>query len=196
MNRIINSLKEAALGRETNIPICTISGKKTITVFYTYYEGNPRSHRLEFCKGSRTVFEIFLPRHDEDIACLSAVLGHQRDFRDPEKTIFGFWLRWLLFAAGGKLVRGMELFAGPASSHDTSIGRVDTGYRYRVAHLRRGKTESIVIVSSRKGNMSGPYRKAQSTEFNWLKLPLSDFEELVKPLDLFLVGNAYKKEVH
>ena len=83
------------------------------------------------------------------------------------------------------------MFMGPSSQTDTPFGDFESEYQYRLAHLHKGKTESIIMVSSRQGNLSGVHRKEQKTEFNWIRLTLSEFKDLIGNLHSFLMGKEF-----
>ena len=91
----------------------------------------------------------------------------------------------------GKITWSRDLFMGPSSSLDSPFGQTSSEYLYRLAYLRNGKSESVIIVSSRQGNTSGIYRNDQKTEFNWFKLSLSEFKDLIGNLHSFLMSKAF-----
>ena len=178
------------MGGEVNLPICSLTGKKPVHVFYTYYEGRPGSHRLEFRKGMRTTFEMFLPRYGKDISRLCSLAENQGYGGDGNKNDFGFWPRLALRLTAGKLISCRDIFPGPRSEIHTRFGDADAVYRYRLAHCRKGARESFVFVSSRHGSQSGPYRKGKSLKLNWLHLDPAAFEKLSAHLRVFMKSEA------
>jgi hypothetical protein len=98
---VIDSLKESVLGKEMSLPICSLPQKTPLDIFYTYFDGKPRSHRLEFRKGSRTKFEMFLPRYGEDISQLCSAIEGREYRKTGDETVFGFWPRLALRLADG-----------------------------------------------------------------------------------------------
>ena len=54
------SFKDRLVGEEINLPVGELGEPNPIQVNYTYYEGKPESHRLEFLQKGRLKFEIFL----------------------------------------------------------------------------------------------------------------------------------------
>jgi hypothetical protein len=175
------------LGEERDLPICSLPGKRTIRVFYTLYEDKPQSHRLEFRKGKRTVFGIFLPRHRQDRSDLvSAVEG-----RAGTDATFGFWARLLLRLVGGTLIAGRELFPGPRGELHTSWGDSHYGNRYLLAYCRRGTQEWVVFVRSRHSTQSGSHRSAARSQFNWLKLTRDQFTTFGNHLRAFMKSDAF-----
>ncbi len=193
MTGFLDSLKESALGKEMNLPICSLPRKTPLNVFYTYYEGKPRSHRLEFRQGKRTKFEMFLPLYRESIAQLCLTVEDQDYRKAREETVFGFWPRVILRFSLGTLVSCKDILDGPSSSLRTSLGEADSRYRYRLAYGRKGVQESIVLVSSRHSRHFGANRKSKRTEFNWIKLSLGEFRELVEHLKTFLGSKEFSE---
>ncbi len=166
MVEFLNSLKESVLGKEINLPICSLPRKPPLDVFYVYYEGKPQSHRLEFRKMTRTKFELFLPRYGEDISQLRFSVEIQECRKAGDETVFGFWPRLALWLTAGKLISCRDLFNGPSSGVHTQFGEARSAYRYRLAYCLKGTQESIILVSSRHGSQSSTYRKEQRTEYN------------------------------
>ena len=193
MAGFLDTLKKSVLGREINLPICSLSRKTPLDVFYTYYEGKPRSHRLEFRKGARTKFEMFLPHYGEDISQLRSVAEGQKYRNAGVESEFGFWLRLALRLTAGKLISSREFFTGPSSDMRARFGEASSAYRYRLAYCRKGVQEWIILVSSRHGSQSSTFRKEQRTEYNWLKLSLEEFKVVARHLDSFLNGKEFAK---
>ncbi len=191
MTGFLDSLKESVLGKEMTLPICSLARKTPLDVFYTYYEGKPQSHRLEFRKGKRTKFEMFLPLYRESIAQLCLTVEDQNYRKAGEETVFGFWPRVILRFSLGTLVSCRDIFDGPSSSLRTSLGEADSRYRYRLAYGRKGVQELIVLVSSRHTSHLGANRKGKRTEFSWIKLSLGEFRQLVEHLQTFLNSKEF-----
>ncbi len=191
MAGFLDSLKESRIGREKNLPICSLSRKTPLDVFYTYFEGKPRSHRLEFRKVARTKFEMFLPRYGEDISQLRSVAEGQMYRNAGVESEFGFWLRLALRLTAGKLISSRDIFTGPVSGMRTRYGEVNTAYRYRLAYCRKGAEEWIVLVSSRRANQSSTFKRERRTDYNWLKLSLEEFKAVVRHLDSFSNGKEF-----
>lgn len=191
MTEFLDSLKESVLGKEISLPICSLSRKAPIDLFYTYYEGKPRSHRLEFRKLKRTKFEMFLPRYGEDISQLRAAVEGQGYRQAGNEDVFGFWLRLALRLTAGKLISRRDIFSGPSSEMHSRFGEARSTCRYRLAYCRKGAQESIILVSTRHGTQSSTYRKEQRTEFNWLKLSLYEFQIVAKHLDSFMNSREF-----
>ncbi|GEM_PF-3305390 len=199
MAGFLDSMKASFSGRERNLPICSLSRKAPLDVFYTYYGGKPKSHRLEFRKGTRTKFEMFLPRYGENLSELRSVAKGRMYRNTGVETVFGFWPRLALRLTAGKLISCRDIFTGPGSGMRTRFGEVHSAYRYRLAYCRKGAEEWIILVSSRHSSQTSTFRKGQSTEFKWLKLSLEEFLAVAKHLDTFLNGKEFaevmKKEV-
>ena len=193
MPGFLDSLKESFMGKEVELPICSLPRRKPLNVFYTYYEGIPQSHRLEFRKKKRTKFEMFLPHYGEDISQLCSVMeGH--DYRKGnDETVFGFWSHLALRLTAGKPISCRDIYSGPSSELHTQVGEARSGYRYRLAYCQKGAQEAIVIISSRHGSESSTYRKSQSTELNWLKMSLGEFRKLTEYLRSFIDSTSLPK---
>ncbi len=189
----VDSLKESVVGKEMALPICSLPRKTPLDVFYTYYVGKPRSHRLEFRKGTRTKFEIFLPRYGEDISQLCSAIEGQEYRKAGDAAVFGFWPRVALRLTAGKLISCRDISTGPSSEIHTQFGEARSAYRYRLAYCQKGAHESMVLVSSRHSGQSCAYRKGQSTEFNWIKLSLGEFRTLVEHLGSFMESKEFAK---
>ncbi len=87
------SFKDRLLGEEINLPVGELGEPNPIQVNYTYYEGKPESHRLEFLQKGRLKFEIFLLRYKESI---SRICVMEKDLKDPgdEREIpLGFMIK-------------------------------------------------------------------------------------------------------
>ena len=191
MVKTMTSVRDAVLGKEERVPVCVFRRKRPIYIFYTYYHEKSKSHRLEFRKGKRTLFEIFLPRYGEDIARICSIMDEQLDIKVSEKSVFNFWQRLMFHMFAGKMTWSHDLLIGPSSEMETPFGHAGSEYQYRLAHLRNGKKESIIIVSSRQGNMDGAVRKEQKTEFNWFKMSLSEFKDFIGNLYSFLMSKEF-----
>jgi hypothetical protein len=190
---VIDSLKESVLGKEMSLPICSLPQKTPLDIFYTYFDGKPRSHRLEFRKGSRTKFEMFLPRYGEDISQLCSAIAGREYRKTGDETVFGFWPRLALRLTAGKLISCRDICTGPSSEIHTQFGQARSAYRYRLAYCQKGTQEAMILVSSRHGSQSSAYRKGQSTKFNWIKLSLGEYRTLVEHLQLFTGSNEFAK---
>jgi hypothetical protein len=191
MAGFLASLKESILGKAVNLPICTLSRRKPLHVFYKYYQDKPRSHRLEFRKGKRPTFEMSLPCYGENIEQLCAAAEGQENRKSEGETVFGFWQRVILRFSLGQLISCRDIFDRPSSELHTPFGDAFSHYRYRLAYGRKGVLESIVLVSSRHSRQSGTYRKEQKHDFNWLKLSLGELEQLVAHLRSFTGGKEF-----
>ena len=193
MPGFMDSLKASVLGKEVNLPICSLPRRKPLNLFYTYYEGKPQSHRLEFRKKKRTKFEMFLPHYGEDISQLCAVMEGLEYRKVGDETVFGFWSRMAIRLTAGRPISCRDIYSGPSSELHTQFGEARSDYRYRLAYCQKGAQESIVIISSRHGSQSSAYRKGQSTEFNWLKMRLGEFRKLTEHLRSFVDSNEFAK---
>jgi hypothetical protein len=188
---VFDSLKESVLAKEVNLPICSLPRNTPLDVYYTYYEGKPQSHRLEFRRGQRTKFEMLLPHYAQNILQLCSVLDSQ-DYREAGGgVVLGFWPRFALRMTGGKIISCRDLFPGPSSEIHTPSRQASIARRYRFAYCRKGEQESVVLISSRHGRQSSTYRKGQRHEFNWLRLSLEEFTNLVEYLRSFVGGKEY-----
>ncbi len=193
MGGFLGALKESGLGKEVSVPICSFPMRKGIHVFYTYYIGKPRSHRLEFRKGKRTTFEMFLSNYGENISQLCSIIDDQEYRRAGGKASLGFWSRLALRFSVGTFISCRDIFSGPSSGFHSRIGEARLAYRYRFVYCRKGAQESIVLISSRQSSECSPYRKEQDTEVNWLKLRLSEFRELLGNLRLFMGSKEFSE---
>ena len=188
---ITNTLKENILGQEVNIPVCILAKEKPTNVFYTYYKGKDILHRIEFRKGSRTTFELFLPRYGKDIEHICS-LSEGDNFKGGEdKKVFSFWGLLLLRLAAGKVISSIDLYPVGSYKAQTSLGSVESNYRYRLAYCRRGVDESIILVSSRLGKHSGLTGGGSGSSFNWIKLTSSEFNFLGSKLKTFLSSKEF-----
>lgn len=186
MGGFLDSVKKSVLGKEVSLPICFLSRTKTIHVFYTYYEAKPQSHRLEFRKGKRTRFEIFLPNHGQNIEQLCSAVERREYCRASGKTVFGFWPRLILRLTAGELISSQDISIGPGSEIHTRLGEASSTYRYRLAYCQKGAQKSMVLVSTLYSSQSSKYRKGKSAEFNWLKLSREEFRTLAEHLQSFI----------
>jgi len=193
MPGFIASLKDSVLGKEENLPIISFPRKKTIDVFYTYYEGKPQSHRLEFRKGKRITFEMFLPRYGKNILELCSAGEDEEYCKAGGETVFGFWSRLALRLFAGKLISCCDISSGPNSEIHTQFGEASSAIRYRFANCRKGAEESIVLVSSRHTSQSSTYRQGQKTNFNWVKMSSGEFRKLVESLRSFIGSPEFLK---
>ncbi|MGB5443886.1 MAG: hypothetical protein WBM99_00155 [Psychromonas sp.] len=183
--------KQPILGREINLPICSLPRENSIQLFYTYYEGKPLSHRLEFRRGNRTIFEILLPHYEKSMIALCTVLKGRDNDPAVEQRVFSLWSRLALWVSAGKPIFCAEIAPGPYSDIHLTFAEASSAYRYRLALCRKGIQESVVLVSSRHSCQSGPYRKGQSTKFNYLKLTVDEFNKLTEFLTLFMGSQEF-----
>jgi len=184
----LDLLKESLVGKEVNLPICSLPRRKPIDVLYTYYEGAPRSHSILFRRGKRPVFSLLLPRYGEDLAQICSI-AESEAYREPGgDAVFGFWARLMIRIRVGTLVSCRELFGGPGRELKTSFGRIEVETRYRLAYAERGAQESILLVSSRQGRRPGRGTKIQ---FNWLKLSVDEFRTLATHLASFMKSREF-----
>jgi hypothetical protein len=191
MTLFLTSFIHSILGKEINLPICTIERKKPIQVYYTYFQGKSSSHRLEFRKGSRTVFEMFLPQYDKEIMQFCSTVKRM-NFNETvgEKGSCGV-PRLMLWLSIGRIISCRELFSGPNSSFNTSSSQAKSSYLYRLAYGQKGNAFSILMVSSRHSSQSGTFRKESKNQYNWLKLSVTELQTLVNELSSFLSSQSF-----
>lgn len=185
------TLKESLLGKEVSLSVCSLPRKAPLDVLYTYVEGKPRSHRLEFRRTKRTLFEMFLPRFGEDISRLCTVLEGQGYRQTNDEVEVGFWLGSALRLIAGKPMSCHDLFTGPDSTIRAQFGNARATHRYRLARCQSGSQRWIVLISSRHSSQSSALRKSQSTECNWIKLGPGESSQLVTSLRSLVASNAY-----
>ncbi|WP_372882101.1 hypothetical protein [Psychromonas sp.] len=186
MSTFKQSLALSALGREVNLPICFLPGEKGIELFYTYYQGKSLSHRFEFRRGNRAIFEILLPHYEKNMIALCTVLQGRGLCPAGEEKVFSLWTRLALWLTAGKPIFCAEIAPGLYANLHLSFAEASSVYCYRLALCRKGAQEAIVLISSKHSRQSGCYRQGQSTKFNYLKLTMDGFNQLIESLTLFM----------
>jgi hypothetical protein len=189
----LSSLKESLLGKEINKLICLLPRRRAIEVFYTYYESKPRSHRLEFRRGKRVKFWIFLPRYGENLSQFCSVIESIGYQRPGGEKLFAIWARLALRLTAGSLISCQDLFAGPNSEIRTQYADAGSDFRYRLAYCKKGAQDSIILVSSRHGRQSSTFRKGKHLEFNWFRLSLGEARILVEQLRAFISSQEFSE---
>lgn len=186
MPGFLHSFKESVLGKEVNILICSLPRRIPLDIYYTYFGGRPRSHRLEFRKGKRTIFEMFLSRYGVDMSQLRLALEGQRCCNAGDPSVFAFWTRLALRLSAGELIFCQDIFAGPSSELKSRLGEASSTYRYRLARCRKGAQDALVLVSTRYSSQSSAFRKEKHLQFNWQKLSTDESRMIANCLHRFM----------
>ena len=196
MSGFLEALKESLLGREVDLPICSLSQRPHLHVSYFYYADRPQSDRLRFRRGNRTVFEIMLPCGGAQIGQLIAVAQDVQSPYCEDRQVFGFWLRLFLRIGAGRLRASRTLFAGSIINSAiklpfSSIANVEMIRCYRIAVCQRGIRESVVLISTQNSTTKKRYNTDRRSDINWLRLSGDELQELVRQLQVFLGSKEY-----
>ena len=113
-----------------------------------------------------------------------------------EEKVFSLWTRLALWLTAGKPIFCAEIATGPYANFHLKFAEASSVYRYRLALCRKGAQESIVLISSKHSSQSASYRKGKSTKFNYLKLTLDGFKQLIESLTLFMGSQQFAKVTH
>ena len=172
---------------ETRIPLCTLPRPKPVEVEYVYVEGEPRSHRLQFRKGRALKFLIGLSRYGEDIERLGSALEHATRPDPADAEGLGFWTRLGLRLLGGGTPVSCREAIEPSTEDQDPLGyRVTRTFRYRVAHVRRGDGDAILLLAS----VTTESQRRRKTEMSRFRLSVSEADLLAGQLRAFLAATG------
>ncbi len=189
----LDSLMESIMGKAVNLPVCSFLRRKPIRVVYRYYERKPGPHCLLFLTGRRARFQIVLPHYGQSILQICSLLQNQEYQKGGGEDVFSFWPRLAIRLAVGSIISCRNILAGPQFELNSSFCDVSRTYDYRFAYCRHGMQETIVLVSSHYSKQRSPYRTSRKIEYNWLKLSLEEFRQLVLHLHEFVRSKEFSE---